>query len=85
MGYPIGSGEIESAHKSIPQKRMKTPDASWDADSIDPMFCVFYESAVAGKTFGINKLKNEWQLNDYNRIDLHPNCISKNHQISTSL
>jgi len=37
MGYPIGSGEIESAHKYIPQKRLKIPGASWNADSIDPM------------------------------------------------
>ena len=36
-GYPIGSGEIESAHKSIPQKRLKIPGASWRADSINPM------------------------------------------------
>ena len=39
-GYPIGSGEIESAHKSIPQKRLKIPGASWKADSIDPMFAL---------------------------------------------
>lgn len=25
--YPIGSGEIESAHKSIPQERLKIPGA----------------------------------------------------------
>jgi len=37
-GYPIGSGEIESAHKSVPQKRLKIPGASWLADSINPMF-----------------------------------------------
>jgi hypothetical protein len=37
MGYPIGPGKIESAHKSIPQKRLKIPGAGWDADSIDPM------------------------------------------------
>ena len=36
-GYPIGSGEIESAHKSIPQKRLKLPGASWSADSINPI------------------------------------------------
>ncbi len=40
MGYPIGSGEIESAHKSIPQKRLKIPGASWHADSIDPMLAL---------------------------------------------
>ncbi len=37
MGYPIGSGEIESAYKSIPQKRLKIPGASWNNDSINSM------------------------------------------------
>lgn len=36
-GYPIGSGEIESAHKSVPQKRLKIPGASWLAETINPM------------------------------------------------
>ena len=36
-GYPIGSGEIENAHKSVPQKRLKIPGASWHPDSINPM------------------------------------------------
>jgi len=39
-GYPIGSGEIESAHKSVPQKRLKIPGASWHPDSIDPMLAL---------------------------------------------
>jgi hypothetical protein len=39
-GYPIGSGEIESAHKSIPHKRLKIPGASWHPDSIDPMLAL---------------------------------------------
>ena len=39
-GYPIGSGEIESAHKSIPQKRLKIPGASWHQDSINPMLAL---------------------------------------------
>jgi hypothetical protein len=40
MDYLIGSGEIESAHKSIPQKRLKIPGAIWHADSIDPMLAL---------------------------------------------
>ena len=36
-GYPVGSGEIESAHKSVPQKRLKLPGACWHPDSINPM------------------------------------------------
>ena len=36
-GYPIGSGEVESAHRSIPQKRMKIPGACWHLRSINPM------------------------------------------------
>lgn len=39
-GYPIGSGEIESAHKSIPQKRLKIPGASWKPESINPMLAL---------------------------------------------
>ena len=37
QGYPIGSGEIESSHKTIPQKRLKLPGACWHPDSINPM------------------------------------------------
>ena len=36
-GYPIGSGEVESAHKSIPQYRMKIAGACWHPHSINPM------------------------------------------------
>ncbi len=36
-GYPIGSGEVERAHKTIPQKRLKLPGACWHPDSINPM------------------------------------------------
>lgn len=39
-GYPVGSGEIESAHKSIPQKRLKIPGATWNPNSIDPMLAL---------------------------------------------
>lgn len=39
-GYPIGSGEVESAHKSIPQKRLKIPGASWHPESINPMLAL---------------------------------------------
>ena len=39
-GYPIGSGEIESAHKYIPQKRLKIAGASWHPDSINPMLAL---------------------------------------------
>lgn len=39
-GYPIGSGEIESAHKSVPQQRLKLPGACWHSDSINPMLAL---------------------------------------------
>ena len=39
-GFPIGSGEIESAHKSVPQKRLKLPGACWHPESIDPMLAL---------------------------------------------
>jgi hypothetical protein len=36
-GYPIGSGEVESAHRFVPQKRLKVPGACWHPESINPM------------------------------------------------
>jgi len=39
-GVPIGSGEVESAHRYIPQKRMKLPGACWDPDTINPMLAL---------------------------------------------
>lgn len=37
QGLPTGSGEIESAHRYIPQKRLKLPGASWLPKNINPM------------------------------------------------
>lgn len=34
---PIGSGEIESAHRYIIQHRLKLPGAWWKADNVQPM------------------------------------------------
>jgi len=39
-GYPIGSGEVESAHRSVPQKRLKLPGACWHPDSINPLLAL---------------------------------------------
>jgi hypothetical protein len=39
-GFPVGSGEIESTHKSIPQKRLKLPGACWHPESIDPVLAL---------------------------------------------
>jgi Uncharacterised protein family (UPF0236) len=36
-GLPIGSGEIESAHRYIIQDRLKVPGAWWKADNVEPM------------------------------------------------
>ena len=40
LGLPIGSGEIESAHRYIPQKRLKIPGATWHPFSINPMLAL---------------------------------------------
>jgi len=36
-GLPTGSGEIESAHRYIQQKRLKIPGACWHPKSVNPM------------------------------------------------
>lgn len=40
LGLPTGSGEVESAHRSIPQKRLKLPGACWHPDTINPMLAL---------------------------------------------
>jgi len=39
-GFPVGSGEIESAHKSLPQHRLKLPGACWHPESLNPMMAL---------------------------------------------
>jgi hypothetical protein len=39
-GWPTGSGEVESAHRSIPQKRLKLPGASWGPSTVNPMLAL---------------------------------------------
>src|SRR5258708_5275765 len=39
-GLPIGSGEIESAHKSLIQRRVKIPGAWWQLDNADYMIAL---------------------------------------------
>lgn len=34
---PIGDGEVESAHRYIPQKRLNVPGACWHPDNVNPM------------------------------------------------
>jgi len=39
-GWPIGSGEVESAHRQIPQQRLKIAGAFWHPDTINPMLAL---------------------------------------------
>lgn len=39
-GYPIGSGEVESAHRYIPQKRLKIAGASWLSETVNKMLAM---------------------------------------------
>jgi hypothetical protein len=39
-GLPIGSGEIESAHRYVIQHRLKLPGAWWKADKVEPMLAL---------------------------------------------
>lgn len=39
-GWPIGSGEVESAHRHIPQARLKIPGACWRVDNVNPMLAL---------------------------------------------
>lgn len=39
-GYPIGSGEVESSHRYITQKRLKIAGACWLKENINPMLAL---------------------------------------------
>ena len=39
-GLPIGSGEIESAHRYVIQKRLKLPGAWWKVTNVGPMLAL---------------------------------------------
>lgn len=39
-GLPIGSGEIESAHRYVIQKRLKLSGAWWKAENVEPMLAL---------------------------------------------
>jgi hypothetical protein len=39
-GWPLGSGEIESAHRYIPQERLKIAGACWNPDNVNPMLAL---------------------------------------------
>jgi hypothetical protein len=40
QGLPMASGEVESAHRVIPQKRLKLPGAWWHPDTVNPMLAL---------------------------------------------
>lgn len=39
-GWPTGSGEVESAHKHLPQARLKLAGACWRVENINPMLAM---------------------------------------------
>ncbi|MGH8107277.1 MAG: UPF0236 family transposase-like protein [Arenimonas sp.] len=49
-GLPIGSGEIESAHRSVVQKRLKLAGAWWKKENAEKMIAL-----------RIRRANNEWQ------------------------
>jgi hypothetical protein len=49
-GLPIGSGEIESAHRYVAQKRLKLPGAWWLVEHAEHMLAL-----------RINRLNGDWE------------------------
>jgi Uncharacterised protein family (UPF0236) len=39
-GWPLGSGEVESAHRSVPQERLKIAGACWNPANVNPMLAL---------------------------------------------
>ena len=68
LGLPIGSGEIESAHKYIPQKRLKIAGATWHPDRINPMLALRIIRANNWWSEFWNKYGNPESLNILNNL-----------------
>ena len=49
QGLPIGSGEIESAHRYLIQKRLKLPGSWWNAANAEHML-----------SLRVNRANGEW-------------------------
>jgi hypothetical protein len=39
-GWPLGSGEVESAHRYVPQERLKVAGACWNPHNVNPMLAL---------------------------------------------
>ena len=39
-GWPLGSGEVESAHRYVPQERLKIAGAFWNPDNVNLMLAL---------------------------------------------
>ena len=39
-GWPLGAGEVESAHRYVPQERLKIAGACWNPDHVNPMLAL---------------------------------------------
>jgi hypothetical protein len=39
-GWPLGSGEVESAHRYVPQERLKIAGACWNPSNVNPMLAL---------------------------------------------
>ena len=66
LGLPIGSGEIESAHKYIPQKRLKIAGATWHPLTINPMLALRIIRANNWWSEFWNRYKNPEYINILN-------------------
>ena len=40
QGWPVGSGEVESSHRYVPQCRVKIPGATWHPNNLNPMLAL---------------------------------------------
>ena len=64
-GLPIGSGEIESAHRYVAQQRLKRPGAWWRVEHAESMLAL-----------RINRINGDW--NAYWKALAQPNSAVAN-------
>ena len=67
QGYPLGSGSVESANKSVVQSRMKQAGMRWDPSHVNPMLAMRNLACNARWLEGWGAIRQTWHQNELAR------------------
>ncbi len=74
LGYPIGSGSVESANKLVVQSRMKGPGMRWEPTHVNPMLAMRNLACNDRWAEGWQAIRHAWlqEVHTKRRLRAHP-------------